>query len=257
MRVYVRAGPVTRSDTHGKELNQSKGNVWPPNSPNRGVAGTGLRYRGQTGAVSRPPSTVREGEKLGKRLLWVKDEGVTYRADENWCSLPANVVHGFAGFWATAKVVARDLYGCAYRIDRSLAPYVAPLRCKRLSSRTVPQIPCSGKSFVSSPVEDHDGRQARLVCSDLICLRYLDRVLLHSGSHVDERIEEFLRQFDTRLSAMSESELQTRVQSLIKLKQLPDVSLDEEVSRNWNEILSEEYLFDRLQQEVSLAFKGN
>jgi nardilysin len=49
---------------------------------------------------------------------------------------------------------------------------------------------------------------------------------------------------------MTENELQTRVQSLIKLKQVPDVSLDEEVSRNWNEILSEEYLFDRLQQEV-------
>ena len=50
---------------------------------------------------------------------------------------------------------------------------------------------------------------------------------------------------------MTESELETRVQSLIKLKQLPDVSLDEEVSRNWNEVLNEEYLFDRLQREVT------
>jgi len=50
---------------------------------------------------------------------------------------------------------------------------------------------------------------------------------------------------------MTESELETRVQSLIKLKQLPDVSLDEEVSRNWNEVLNEEYLFDRLQREVN------
>lgn len=74
---------------------------------------------------------------------------------------------------------------------------------------------------------------------------------LNSASHVDERIEEFLRQFDSRLSAMTEEELATRVQSLVKLKQLPDVSLDEEVSRNWNEILSEEYIFDRLNQEVS------
>ena len=50
---------------------------------------------------------------------------------------------------------------------------------------------------------------------------------------------------------MSESDLETRVTSLIKLKQRPDVSLDEEVSRNWNEILTEEYLFDRLEREVS------
>jgi nardilysin len=67
---------------------------------------------------------------------------------------------------------------------------------------------------------------------------------------VDARIEAFLNQFNLNLEAMTETELQTRVQSLIKLKQVPDVSLDEEVSRNWNEILNEEYLFDRLQQEV-------
>ena len=67
---------------------------------------------------------------------------------------------------------------------------------------------------------------------------------------MDDRIEAFLNQFNQTLESMTENELQTRVQSLIKLKQVPDVSLDEEVSRNWNEILSEEYLFDRLQQEV-------
>lgn len=67
---------------------------------------------------------------------------------------------------------------------------------------------------------------------------------------MDQRIEEFLTQFNISLETMTESELQTRVQSLIKLKQVPDVSLDEEVSRNWNEILNEEYLYDRLQQEV-------
>lgn len=76
--------------------------------------------------------------------------------------------------------------------------------------------------------------------------------ILYSASHVDERIEEFLNQFRHNLESMTESELQTRVQSLIKLKKVPDVSLDEEVSRNWNEVLNEEYLFDRLQQEVRL-----
>lgn len=59
-----------------------------------------------------------------------------------------------------------------------------------------------------------------------------------------------MNQFRSNIEAMTENDLNTRVQSLIKLKQVPDVSLDEEVSRNWNEILSEEYLFDRLQQEV-------
>ena len=75
-------------------------------------------------------------------------------------------------------------------------------------------------------------------------------MIIFSATHVDDRIENFLNQFRSNIEAMTENDLNTRVQSLIKLKQVPDVSLDEEVSRNWNEILSEEYLFDRLQQEV-------
>ncbi len=85
-----------------------------------------------------------------------------------------------------------------------------------------------------------------ILIGNRICLT----ISIHSASHVDARIEAFLNQFNINLQDMTETELQTRVQSLIKLKQVPDVSLDEEVSRNWNEILNEEYLFDRLQQEV-------
>ena len=72
----------------------------------------------------------------------------------------------------------------------------------------------------------------------------------NSACHVDERIENFLANFESRLVEMPQSELQTRVGSLIKLKQRPDVSLEEEVARNWNEILTEEYLFDRIDKEV-------
>jgi len=71
-----------------------------------------------------------------------------------------------------------------------------------------------------------------------------------SASFVDERIENFLVEFENNLNDITESDLQTRVESLIKLKQLPDVSLEEEVTRNWSEIISEEYVFNRLEQEV-------
>ena len=57
-------------------------------------------------------------------------------------------------------------------------------------------------------------------------------------------------EFENTLNDITESDLQTRVESLIKLKQLPDVSLEEEVTRNWSEIISEEYVFNRLEQEV-------
>ena len=77
-----------------------------------------------------------------------------------------------------------------------------------------------------------------------------------SAAHVDERIEEFLRQFENRLEAVTEVELETRIQSTIKLKQMPDASLGEEVTRNWNEILSEQYIFDRLAQEVIIIYSN-
>ena len=40
--------------------------------------------------------------------------------------------------------------------------------------------------------------------------------------------------------------------SLIKAKKTADVTLEEEVHRNWNEIISGEYLFDRHAREIQL-----
>ncbi|PNF37373.1 hypothetical protein B7P43_G17280 [Cryptotermes secundus] len=57
--------------------------------------------------------------------------------------------------------------------------------------------------------------------------------------------------FSKILKNMKEKELEEVRSSLIKLKQLSDIHLKEEVSRNWNEISSGDYLFDRLEREVS------
>lgn len=72
--------------------------------------------------------------------------------------------------------------------------------------------------------------------------------------HVDARIEAFLKRFSKILKNMKEKELEEVRSSLIKLKQLSDIHLKEEVSRNWNEITSGDYLFDRLEREVSDVF---
>lgn len=68
--------------------------------------------------------------------------------------------------------------------------------------------------------------------------------------HVDARIEAFLKKFSNMLKKMRENELEEVRSSLMKLKQLADVHLKEEVSRNWDEITSGNYLFDRLEREV-------
>lgn len=72
-----------------------------------------------------------------------------------------------------------------------------------------------------------------------------------SCSHVDERIEAFLQSFSETLNTLSEKEFTTQVSSLIKIKRCVDLHLKEEVDRNWGEILSSNYLFDRTQKEIA------
>jgi nardilysin len=51
---------------------------------------------------------------------------------------------------------------------------------------------------------------------------------------------------------LSDEDFNQIVTSLIKAKKTADVTLEEEVNRNWNEIISGEYLFDRHAKEISL-----
>ncbi|XP_037087796.1 nardilysin-like [Pollicipes pollicipes] len=66
---------------------------------------------------------------------------------------------------------------------------------------------------------------------------------------VDERISAFLEHFVDKLAELSKAELDVVREALIRNKQCADVSLEEEVNRNWGEIVSREYVFDRLDRE--------
>jgi nardilysin len=72
--------------------------------------------------------------------------------------------------------------------------------------------------------------------------------------HVDTRIEAFLKRFSKLLKNMQGKELEEVRSSLIKLKQQSDLRLKNEVSRNWDEIMSGDYMFDRQEREVSVVF---
>lgn len=67
---------------------------------------------------------------------------------------------------------------------------------------------------------------------------------------VDERIENFRREFISIVEKMSDDDFDAIKASLVKIKLSEDNKLGEEVSRNWNEIESGEYNFDRLHKEV-------
>ncbi|XP_051855664.1 nardilysin isoform X2 [Antechinus flavipes] len=67
---------------------------------------------------------------------------------------------------------------------------------------------------------------------------------------VDKKIEEFLSSFEERMENLTEDAFHTQVVALIKLKECEDTHLGEEVDRNWNEVATQQYLFDRLAHEI-------
>lgn len=69
---------------------------------------------------------------------------------------------------------------------------------------------------------------------------------------MEAKIEEFLENFGERLSGLTEEAFSTQVTALIKLKECEDAHLGEEVERNWFEVVTQQYVFNRLNKEVML-----
>lgn len=68
--------------------------------------------------------------------------------------------------------------------------------------------------------------------------------------YVDDRIENFRRELTTTIETMPDDDFEAIKASLSKIKLNEDNKLSEEVQRNWAEITSDEYEFDRPQKEV-------
>ena len=71
-----------------------------------------------------------------------------------------------------------------------------------------------------------------------------------TADEVDKRIEAFLENFSTTLKSMSKKDWEETKTSLCLLKSSADLQLLDEVKRNFAEICSNEYIFDRLKREV-------
>ncbi|XP_030311603.1 nardilysin [Calypte anna] len=72
----------------------------------------------------------------------------------------------------------------------------------------------------------------------------------YNSELVDMKIEEFLSCFEEKIRHLTEEAFSTQVTALIKLKECEDSHLGEEVDRNWNEVVTQQYLFDRLAREI-------
>lgn len=73
-----------------------------------------------------------------------------------------------------------------------------------------------------------------------------------TAKHVEERMEAFRVQMVKILNDLDQDEYEHVRESLIKIKQIVDASLAEEVNRNWGEVSCEEYIFDRRKREVDV-----
>ncbi|XP_037553696.1 nardilysin b [Nematolebias whitei] len=73
-----------------------------------------------------------------------------------------------------------------------------------------------------------------------------------SSEFVEAKIEEFLLSFGSRLSVLSDECFRAQVMALIKLKDCEDTHLGEEVDRNWFEVVTRQYVFDRLNREIEV-----
>lgn len=70
--------------------------------------------------------------------------------------------------------------------------------------------------------------------------------------HVIEKIHNFVTsEVREILTTMTDKKFETFKDTLIRLKSLMDMELSTEVERNWSEITSREYLFDRAQKEIN------
>lgn len=76
------------------------------------------------------------------------------------------------------------------------------------------------------------------------------QIIKNSVTHVDNRIEIFVKRITKMLRKLTENKLNQIKLDLIKIKQCVDIHLKEEVDRNWNEVLKEEYFFNRSKEEI-------
>ncbi|KAF2885664.1 hypothetical protein ILUMI_20515 [Ignelater luminosus] len=72
----------------------------------------------------------------------------------------------------------------------------------------------------------------------------------HTTEHVDSRIEVFLKHSQKTLKKMSEKKFMQTKKDLIKVKKFVDVDLEDEVDRNWEEIVNCKNMFDRVKREI-------
>jgi len=73
---------------------------------------------------------------------------------------------------------------------------------------------------------------------------------LYTTEEIDKWLDEFLVFFKKFLNEFSENDLDDVKERLRIFKQHADINIEEEINRNWNEIMKCQYMFDRHEREI-------
>lgn len=82
------------------------------------------------------------------------------------------------------------------------------------------------------------------------CITVNSQETKFTADHVDKRIENFRQELISTIEQMSDDDFDAIKVSMAKNKLNEDNKLSEEVQRNWAEITTDEYEFDRVHKEV-------
>ncbi|XP_055077197.1 nardilysin-like [Periophthalmus magnuspinnatus] len=72
-----------------------------------------------------------------------------------------------------------------------------------------------------------------------------------SSELVEARVQSFLSSFGGRLSSLGADSFRTQTLALVQQKKKQDSHLGEEVERHWSEVMTQQYVYDRVHREVS------
>uniref|UniRef100_G3UU84 Uncharacterized protein n=1 Tax=Meleagris gallopavo TaxID=9103 RepID=G3UU84_MELGA len=82
------------------------------------------------------------------------------------------------------------------------------------------------------------------------CVTVAMQATKNNSELVDKEIEEFLSCFKEKIRCLTREAFNSKVTALIKLKKCKYSHLGDEVERNRNEVVTQQYRFDRLAREI-------
>ena len=86
-----------------------------------------------------------------------------------------------------------------------------------------------------------------------VCITVQSPATKFTPDHIHDRIEAFVKWFvDEKINVITDEEFDKMISTLVKKVKTVDTNLGDEFSRNWNRIMSKDYMFDVLVEDAKM-----